>query len=135
MSLAVVALGMATQGAEAQIYYYPGRPVVAAPVVVPMGGVTTAYYAAPAYATPVYAAPAYAAPVYAASPVVQMSYSTPAYAAPTVFAAPVVAAPVVQTVRGGPFNYTVRSYGPGQYSRVHVHTGLFGGTVVRERYR
>ena len=129
-------------GAPAGAVYIPGAvyqaPVYPAPVYFDAAPVvTSAYYAPPAYA------PAYLAP----QPVVQMGYSVPvvvssrAVFGPAVVAAPVLAAPgyVRQTTRVSPHNYTqtVRAYGPTagpHYSRVHVHSGLFG-TTVRERVR
>lgn len=141
VAVALGALCLTSQSANAQYYSYAPSGVVyapggvySAPVIIRSSPVVTSAY----YAPSVYAAPAYVAP----SPVVQMAYSVPAttiVAAP-VYAAPVYAAPVVRhTVRATPFNYTevVRTYGPTvgpHYSRVHVHHGLFG-TTVRERVR
>ena len=122
-----------------------GSPVYAAPayvpgvvyqsqVVVPARSVVTAGYAAPY---------TYSAPVVVQQPIVQMAYSVPAYSpAQTVVAAPVVVArptTVRETTRVSRHNYTqtVRVNGPTNgphYSRVHVHSGLFG-TTVRERVR
>ena len=122
----------ATQTASAQVVYVPSS-IYSAPVVV-ASPVVPAYYAAPVYAAPVYATPVYS------SPVVQMAYSVPTVSVPLA-ASPVILSPNVvrQTTRGNPHNYTqtVRVYGPTpgpHYSRVHVHSGLFG-TTVRERVR
>ena len=123
----VASLCFAGASADAQVFYAYGgpaplvvpAPVVQAPVFAPYGVVTSAY--------------AYPATVgYAPSSVVQMAYSAPA-----VVVAP---APAVTRIRSGPFNYTqtTRVYGPTyggpHYSRVHVHSGLFG-TTIRERVR
>ena len=121
-----------------------GSPVYAAPayvpgvvyqsqVVVPARSVVTAGYAAPY---------TYSAPVVVQQPIVQMAYSVSAYSpAQRVVAAPVVARPITvrETTRVSRHNYTqtVRVNGPTNgphYSRVHVHSGLFG-TTVRERVR
>lgn len=129
---ATIGVVCGTQTASAQIVYVPGSvysaPVYSTPVYVG-SPVVSAYYAAPAYSTPVYS-----------SPVVQMAYSVPTISAP-VIASPVIVSPNVvrQTTRGNFHNYTqtTRVYGPTpgpHYSRVHVHSGLFG-TTVRERVR
>lgn len=111
-----------------QVYSPPvySRPVYSQPVVVQSGGVVTSSYYAPAYVP---------------SGVVQMSYNAPVVVpARTVIAAPVVVGPTVvrETTRVTPHHYsqTVRTNGPAgpHYSRVHVHSGLYG-TTVRERVR
>ncbi len=156
LGMAALGLCVATQSADAQVYAY-GVPSSA---VYAPGSV----YPAPVYAAPVHPAPAYLAPVYPApvyvqpSPFVASAYYAPAYVAPapvvqmgygvpvgiptrSVMAAPVIVGPgaVRQTTRVSPHNYTqtVRAYGPTvgpHYSRIRVHTGLFG-TTVRERVR
>jgi len=118
--------------------YVPG--VAYQQVVVPARSVVTAAYVEPYV---------YSAPVLVQQPIAQMVYSssvivpTRAFvAAPVVVSAPVVLASpttVVETTRVNRHNYvqTARVYGPTdgpRYSRVHVHSGLFG-TTVRERVR
>ena len=104
-------------------------------VLVPAQSVVTAGYAAPY---------AYGAPVLVQQPIAQMAYSTSVVVPTrTIVAAPIVLArptTVVETTRVSRHNYTqtVRVNGPTdgpRYSRVHVHTGLFGRTTVRERVR
>ena len=129
--------------ADAQVYFYDAP----AAVYVPGAVVTQQVYSQPVYSQPVVVqssgvvTSSYYAPAYVPSGVVQMSYSTPVVVpARTVIAAPVVVGPTVvrETVRSTPhhFTQTVRTNGPGgpHYSRVHVHSGLFG-TTVRERIR
>ncbi len=86
---------------------------------------------------------AYSDSVVVQQPIAQMAYSTSAYVpVQTVVAAPVVvASPTVvrETTRATRHNFTqtVRVYGPTdgpRYSRIHVHSGLFG-TRVRETVR
>ena len=151
--MAAFSLFVGAQTVNAQVYAYgvPSGAVYAPGSVYP-----APLYAAPVYPAPVYAAPVYPAPVYIQpSPVVTSAYYAPAYApvmqmgysvpvvvpARTVIAAPVIVGPaaVRQTTRVTPFGYTqtVRAYGPTvgpHYSRVHVHSGLFG-TTVHERIR
>ena len=138
--------------AQAQSFYVYeqptvyGTPVYATPayvsgvayqpqVIVPARTVATTGYAAPY---------AYSQTVVVQQPVAQVVYNTPTYVpVQTVVAAPVVSArPTVvrETTRATRHNVTqtVRVSGPTdgpRYSRVHVHTGLFGKTTVRERVR
>lgn len=135
----MVALCVASQSADAQVYIYdapttvyvPGgvysTTVYPQPVVVQSGAVVSSNYYAPAYAAP--------------AGVVQMSYRSPVLVpARTVIAAPVVVGPTVvrdtTRVTRHNFTHTVRTNGPAgpHYSRVHVHSGLFG-TTIRERAR
>ena len=149
--------------AGAQVFYaYEAPSVYAAPAYSYGATVySVPVYVAPAYVSSVayqpqfivpartvvaagYAAPyAYSAPVVVHQPVVQMAYSTSVIVpARIVVAAPVVVArptTVVETTRSSRHNFTqtVRVSGPTDgphYSRVHVHSGLFG-TTVRERVR
>ena len=103
-------------------------------IIVPARSVVTAGYAAPF---------AYSVPVIMHQPITQMAFSSPAYVpVQTVVAAQVLVArptTVRETTRVSRHNYTqtVRVNGPTDgphYSRVHVHSGLFG-TRVRERVR
>lgn len=142
--------------AQAQVFYaYDAPTVYSAPVY------STPVYAAPAYVPGAvyqsqvivparavmsagYVAPyAYSAPVIMQQPIAQMAFSTSAYVpVQTVVAAPVLVVrptTVRETTRVSRHNYTqtVRVNGPTDgphYSRVHVHSGLFG-TTVRERVR
>ncbi len=127
---AAVGLVSGTMGvARAQDFFvYEAQPVYSTQVVVPARSVVTTVYAAP---------------VVVRQPIAQMSYSTSVIVpARTVVTAPVVLArptTVVETTRVSRHNYTqtVRVNGPTdgpRYSRVHVHSGLFG-TTVRERVR
>jgi hypothetical protein len=103
-------------------------------VIVPARTVVSAGYAANY---------AYSAPVVVQRPVAQMSYSTSVLvpsqtivAAPVVLARPITVRETTRSTRHS-FTQTVRVNGPGDgphYSRVHVHSGLFG-TTVRERVR
>lgn len=137
LGLAMLGLCAAVSTADAQVYVYRGpsavyvpRAAYAAPIVVAPRPVTSAYYATPAYVSPGYvSAPA----------IVQMNYDAPAMVPARSVLVPAYGGVVRQTVRGGPLNYTqvTRAYGAfdgPQYSRVHVHRGLFG-TTVRERVR
>ncbi|MBC8115345.1 MAG: hypothetical protein H7062_13260 [Candidatus Saccharimonas sp.] len=103
-------------------------------VIVPARSVVSAGYVAPY---------AYSAPVVIQQPIAQMAFSSPAYVpVQAVVAAPVVVSrptTIRETTRVSRHNYThtVRVDGPTdgpRYSRVHVHSGLFG-TTVRERVR
>ena len=112
--------------------YVPGV-IYQSPVLVPARPVVTAAYVSPY---------AYSAPVVVPQPITQMAYSTTVTVpVRTIIAEPVVVRPnlVRETTRVSPHNYTqtVRVYGPTdgpRYSRVHVHSGLFG-TTVRQRVR
>jgi hypothetical protein len=114
-------------GAPAQVIYVPGSVYPGQVIVESSPVVTSAYYA-----------PAYVAP----APVVQMNYSVPVAIPVRSYLAPAVVIPpttVRQSTRVSPHNYTqtTRVYGPTpgpHYSRIHVHSGLFG-TRVRERVR
>lgn len=138
----------------AQVYYVQEVPVVQAvpvvqpvvvhrrSVIVPAPTVVTAVPVVPNGVVTSYYAPAVTS-VYPPEPIAQMAYTSNAYVpAPTVVAAPVVVGrPTVvkETIRSNRHNYTqtVRVNGPTdgpRFSRVHVHTGLFG-TTVRERVR
>lgn len=134
--------------ADAQVFVYDAP----ASVYVPGAVFTQQVYSPPVYSQPVYSQPvvvqpggvvtsSYYAPAYVPSGVVQMSYSAPVLVpARTVISAPVVVGPTVvrETTRVTPHHYsqTVRTNGPAgpHYSRVHVHSNLFG-TTVRERVR
>lgn len=132
--------------AQAQVFYAYDAPTVysvpayvpgvvyQSPVNIPVRSVMTAAYGSPY---------AYGVPVVVQQPIAQMVYSTPVIVpVQTVVAAPVfVARPTIvrETTRSSRHNYThtVRVDGPTEgprYSRVHVHSGLFG-TTVRERVR
>ncbi len=112
---------------------YAPAVVYQSPVIVPSRSVVTAAYASPY---------AFGAPVVVQQPIAQMAYSAPVYVpVRTVVAAPVIVQPnlVRETTRVSRHNYTqtVQVSGPTtgpHYSRVHVHSGLFG-TTVRERLR
>ena len=144
----VTAVGLMTgmeESARAQVFYAYDAPVYSTPAyvpsvvyqspfIIPARTVVTAGYAAPY---------TYSAPFVVQQPIAQMVYSTPVIVpVQTVVAAPVlVARPTIvrETTRSTRHNYThtVRVDGPTdgpRYSRVHVHSGLFG-TTVRERVR
>ena len=112
--------------------YVPGV-VYQSPVIVPARSVVTAAYASPY---------TYGAPVVVQQPIAQMAYSPSAYVpVQTIVVVPVASRPTLvrETTRTSRHNYTqtVRVNGPTDgphYSRVHVHSGLFG-TRVRERVR
>jgi len=144
--VAAVGLMTGTLGvAQAQVFYaYDAPTVYSAPaylpgvvyqsqVIVPARSVMTAAYVSPY---------AYSVPVVVQQPITQMAYSTSVIVpVQTVVAAPVIVQPnaVRETTRVSRHNYTqtVRVHGPTDgphFSRVHVHSGLFG-TTVRQRVR
>ena len=150
-SLGVVAalgllVGMTEVSRGQDFYVYGASPVYSTPVYVPGAVYQPQVVVAQPVVTAAYAAPygySYSAPVVVQQPIVQMAYSTSVVvAAPRVVAAPVYLAPtpVRETLRVYPHGYTqtVRAYGPTyggpHYSRVRVHSGLFGTTIRARSY-